>query len=305
MEQVRARMWRGFDGARTGFGAVPPTGLVLMGVVCFQLGAALAKGLFGDVGPGGMVFLRVGFAALIMVALWRPVFRGYTAKQYALAAGFGLTLASMNLAFYSSLDRIPLGVAVTLEFTGPLMVAVMGSRRWLDAVWVAMAAGGILLLAPIGALGGLDLDPVGVGLALLAGVFWATYIILSAKTGAEFPGVTGLAIAFCVGAVMLVPFGVAQGGMGLLDPKILILGAGVALLSSVIPYTLEMEALRSIPTKVFGILMSLEPAMAALVGFVVLRETLPARAILAVALVTLAAFGASRFNREEDEGKKE
>ncbi len=274
-----------------------------MGIVCFQLGAALAKGLFADVGPGGMVLLRVGFAAIIMAAVWRPVVRGYTAKQYGLAIGFGLTLAAMNLAFYSALDRIPLGVAVTLEFTGPLMVAVIGSRRWLDAVWVVFAAGGILLLAPIGALGGLDLDPVGVGLALLAGVFWATYIILSARTGAVFPGITGLAIGFMAGAVMLVPFGVAQGGMGLLDPKILLLGAAVALLSSVIPYSLEMEALRKIPTKVFGILMSLEPAMAALVGFVVLRETLPARAILAIFFVTFAAFGASRFNgKESDKG---
>ncbi|MGI8649306.1 MAG: EamA family transporter, partial [Rubrobacter sp.] len=231
MDQVRSRVWRGFEEVRGGVGAIPPTGLVLMGIVCFQLGAALAKGLFAEVGPGGMVLLRVGFAAIILTAVWRPVFRGYTLRQYALAMGFGLTLASMNFAFYSSLDRIPLGVAVTLEFSGPLMVAVLGSRRWLDAVWVAMAAGGILLLAPIGAFGGLDLDPVGVGLALLAGVFWATYIILSAKTGAAFPGITGLAIGFVAGAIVLIPVGVAQGGMGLLDPKILLFGAGVALLS--------------------------------------------------------------------------
>jgi inner membrane transporter RhtA len=201
----------------------------------------------------------------------------------------------MNLAFYSALARIPLGVAVTLEFSGPLAVAVLGSRRLLDGLWVALAAGGIILLAPIGAFGGLDLDPVGVGLALLAGLFWATYIILSQKTGAEFSGVTGLAIGMAVGAVALVPVGVFQGGVALLDPKVLVLGAGVALLSSAIPYSLEMEALRRIPAKVFGVLMSLEPAVAALVGLVALGEVLQPRAIVAVFLVTIAAIGASRF----------
>jgi inner membrane transporter RhtA len=183
-------------------------------------------------------------------------------------------------------------VAVTLEFSGPLAVAVLGSRRLLDGLWVALAAGGIILLAPIGAFGGLDLDPVGVGLALLAGLFWATYIILSQKTGAEFSGVTGLAIGMALGAVALVPVGVFQGGVALLDPKVLVLGAGVALLSSAIPYSLEMEALRRIPAKVFGILMSLEPAVAVLVG---LGEVLQPRAIVAVFLVTIAAIGASRF----------
>ena len=239
--------------------------------------------------------MRVAFSAVILIAVWRPVIRGYSARQYALATVFGLALAAMNLAFYSALARIPLGVAVTLEFSGPLAVAVLGSRRLLDGLWVALAAGGIILLAPIGAFGGLDLDPVGVGLALLAGLLWATYIILSQKTGAEFSGVTGLAIGMAVGAVALVPVGVFQGGVALLDPKVLVLGAGVALLSSAIPYSLEMEALRRIPAKVFGVLMSLEPAVAALVGLVALGEVLQPRAIVAVFLVTIAAIGASRF----------
>lgn len=280
---------------------MPPTGLVMLGIGCFQFGAALAKGLFEVAGPGGMVFMRVGFAALILALLWRPEFRGYTARQYALAAVFGAVLAAMNFAFYSSLARIPLGVAVTLEFTGPLTVAVLGSRRILDLLWVVLAAGGILLLAPIGVLGGLDLDPAGVALALVAGFFWALYIVLSQRTGSVFPGVSGLMLGMCVGAVMLVPVGIAQGGTALLDPKILLIGAAVALLSSVIPYSLEMEALRKLPTRVFGVLMSLEPAMAALVGFVVLREALAPRAVLAIALVTLAAFGSSRFREKSPE----
>lgn len=295
LDHVRSRVGRGFEEMRSGVGTMPPAGLVLVGIFCVQLGAALAKGLFEEAGAGGTVFMRVAFAAVILLAVWRPVIRGYSARQYALATVFGLALAAMNLAFYSALARIPLGVAVTLEFSGPLAVAVLGSRRLLDGLWVALAAGGIILLAPIGAFGGLDLDPVGVGLALLAGLLWATYIILSQKTGAEFSGVTGLAIGMAVGAVALVPVGVFQGGVALLDPKVLVLGAGVALLSSAIPYSLEMEALRRIPAKVFGVLMSLEPAVAALVGLVVLGEVLQPRAIVAVFLVTIAAIGASRF----------
>jgi inner membrane transporter RhtA len=269
---------------------------VLLAVVCFQLGAAIAKGLFDAAGPAGTVLLRVGFAALILLLMWRPRLGGYAIRDYGLAVVFGLTLAGMNLAFYSALDRIPLGVAVTLEFTGPLGVAVLGSRRLLDLLWAGLAATGILLLAPVGVFGGADLDPVGVGLALLAGVLWGSYIILSARTGSVFPGGTGLAIAMCVGAVALMPVGISQAGDALLDPKVLLVGFGVALLSSAIPYSLEMEALRKLPTRVFGVLMSLEPAVAALVGFVVLGELLEPRAILAVFLVTIAAVGASRFS---------
>jgi inner membrane transporter RhtA len=286
---------RGFSQAKSASGAVPPTGLVMLAVVCFQLGAAIAKGLFETAGPAGAVLLRVGFAALILLLMWRPRLRGYALRDYGLAAVFGLTLAGMNLAFYSALDRIPLGVAVTLEFTGPLGVAVIGSRRMLDLLWVGLAAAGILLLAPLGVIGGADLDPVGVGLALLAGVLWGSYIILSARTGSVFPGGTGLALAMCVGALALLPVGISQAGDALLDPKILLVGFGVAMLSSAVPYSLEMEALRKLPARVFGVLMSLEPAVAALVGFVVLGELLEPRAILAVVLVTVAAVGASRF----------
>jgi inner membrane transporter RhtA len=276
-------------------GAISPTGLVLLGIVSAQLGAAIAKGMFDELGPAGTVFLRVGFAALVLLVLVRPSLKGYARRSYLVAVVFGLALAAMNFTLYMALDRIPLGVAVTLEFVGPLGVAVAGSRRLLDLLWAALAAAGILLLAPLNVLGEVDLDPAGVALALLAGCFWAAYILLSARTGSEFPGGTGLVIALCVGAVVLAPVGISGGGLALLDPRLLLAGFGVAMLSSAIPFSLELEALRKLPARVFGVLMSLEPAVAALLGFVVLGERLGTRSLAAIVLVTVAAAGASRF----------
>jgi inner membrane transporter RhtA len=270
---------------------VPPTVLVLLAIASVQFGAALAKGLFDEIGAGGTVFLRVLFAALVLVALWRPSLRGHSRRALRLVAVFGLVLACMNLAFYAALDRIPLGVAVTFEFVGPLGVAVAGSRRALDLLWVALAAIGILLLSDFG---GADLDALGVGLALLAGALWAAYILLSARLGREFEGADGLALAMVVGTVVLVPVGVADGGGDLLVPWILAVAAAVAVLSSAIPYTLEMEALRRMPTGVFGVLMSLEPAVAALAGLIVLGEELVAREVVAILFVVAASAGASR-----------
>jgi inner membrane transporter RhtA len=270
---------------------VPPTLLVLLGIASVQFGAALAKGLFDEIGAGGTVFLRVFFAALVLVALWRPSLRGLSRRELRLVVAFGLVLACMNLAFYSALDRIPLGVAVTFEFIGPLGVAVAGSRKALDLLWVALAAIGILLLSDFGAG---DLDTLGVGLALLAGAFWAAYILLSARVGQEFEGADGLALALVVGAAVLLPVGVGDAGGELLVPWILAVAAGVAILSSAIPYALEMEALRRIPTSVFGVLMSLEPAVAALAGFVLLGEDLNAREVVAILFVVAASAGASR-----------
>ncbi len=267
---------------------------MLLPIFFVQLGAAVAKGLFDQLGPGGTVFLRVGFAALVLLLLWRPSVRGHARGDYLVAIMFGLTLAAMNFTLYQALDRIPLGVAVTLEFVGPLGVAVAGSRRMLDLLWVVLAAAGIVLLAPLDVLGETDLDPVGVALALLAGLFWASYILLSARTGRIFPGGTGLVIALCIGTAVLVPVGIVGGGAALLDPGLLLAGFAVAMLSSVVPYSLELEALRKLPARVFGVLMSLEPAVAALVGFVVLGERLGMRALAAILLVTVAAVGASR-----------
>jgi inner membrane transporter RhtA len=270
---------------------VPPTLLVLLGIASVQFGAALAKGLFDELGVGGTVFLRVLFAALVLMAIWRPSLRGRGRHDLLLVAVFGLVLAGMNLAFYSSLDRIPLGAAVTFEFVGPLGVAVAGSRRPLDLVWVALAAAGILLLSDLGADG---LDTLGIALALLAGALWAAYILLSARIGQRYDGADGLALAMVVGAAALVPVGVAEGGGELLVPWILAAGLAVAVLSSALPYALEMEALRRMPTGVFGVLMSLEPGMAALAGYVLLGEDLVAREIVAIMLVVAASAGASR-----------
>ena len=270
---------------------MPPTLLVLLGIASVQFGAALAKGLFDELGVGGTVFLRVLFAALVLMAIWRPSLRGRGRHDLLLVAVFGLVLAGMNLAFYSSLDRIPLGAAVTFEFVGPLGVAVAGSRRPLDLVWVALAAAGILLLSDLGAGG---LDGLGIALALLAGALWAAYILLSARIGQRYDGADGLALAMVVGAAALVPVGVAEGGGELLVPWILAAGLAVAVLSSALPYALEMEALRRMPTGVFGVLMSLEPGMAALAGYVLLGEDLVAREIVAIVLVVAASAGASR-----------
>jgi inner membrane transporter RhtA len=270
---------------------VPPVLLVLLGIASVQFGAALAKGLFDEIGVGGTVFLRVLFAAVVLLAISRPSPRGRSRHDLVLVAVFGLVLAFMNLSFYASLDRIPLGAAVTFEFVGPLGVAVAGSRRAVDLVWVVLAAAGILLLSDLGAGG---LDGLGIALALLAGAFWAGYILLSARIGQRYEGADGLALAMVVGTAVLVPLGVADAGGELLVPWILAAGAAVAVLSSAIPYALEMEALRRLPTGVFGVLMSLEPGMAALAGYVLLGEGLVAGEIVAILLVVAASAGASR-----------
>jgi len=279
---------------------VPPTVLVILSIFSAQLGAAIAKTLFDSLGPGGTVFLRVAFAALVLLLLVRPTLGGHDRAAYLVAGLFGLALAGMNFSLYLAIDRIPLGVAVTLEFLGPLGVAVAGSRRMLDLLWVLLAATGILLLAPLGMFGGTDLDPVGVAFALLAACLWASYILLSARTGSAFAGGTGLVLALCVGTLLLFPFGIAGAVQALLDPRLLLAAFGVAMLSTAIPFSLDLESLRKIPARIFGVLMSLEPAVAALAGLVVLGERLEMRAVAAVLLVTIAAAGASLYGRHEE-----
>ncbi|HEX2414338.1 MAG TPA: EamA family transporter [Thermoleophilaceae bacterium] len=270
---------------------VHPTVLVIVAVGSVQFGSALAKTLFDQVGPGGTVFLRLLLAALVLTLIWRPTVKGHGRRDLWLIFWFGVCLAGMNMAFYASLDRIPLGVAVTFEFVGPLGVAVWGSRRALDLVWVALAAIGIVLLSDFGSS---DLDAAGVGFALLAGAFWAAYILLSARVGRVFPGGGGLALSMVVGAVLLAPVGVAGAGADLLAIGVLATALAVSLLSSAIPYTLEMEALRRLPEAVFGVLMSIEPAVAALAGFLVLGESLSTREVAAILFVVAASAGAAR-----------
>jgi inner membrane transporter RhtA len=270
---------------------VPPTLLVLAAVSSVQFGAALAKTLFDEIGSGGANFLRMAAAALVLALIWRPPLRGHSARDVRLVLVFGLVLAAMNLAFYASIDRIPLGIAVTFEFVGPLGVAVFGSRRPLDLLWVGLAAAGILLLSDFGAAG---LDRAGVALALLAGAFWAAYILISVRVGPVFPGGSGLALAMLVATLPLAPIGIAEAGAELWVPSILLAGAGVGILSSAIPYTLELEALRRMPAGVFGVLMSLEPGVAALAGYLLLGEGLATREIVAILLVVAASAGAAR-----------
>ena len=260
-------------------------------MVSTQIGAAFAKGLFDDLGAGGTTFLRVGFAALMVMLVARPSLAGHSAGELWTAAAFGVSLAGMNLCFYEAIARIPLGIAVTIEFLGPLGVAVALSRRRLDFAWIALAATGVALFAGRG--GGDALDPTGVAFVLAAAAFWAAYILLSARTGQAFPGASGLALAMVVGAAVLAPIGIAEGDDALLDPQLLLAGAAVALLASAIPYTLELEALRRLPTGLFGIFLSLEPAVAALAGFIVLGQGLRVRDLVAIGLVAVASAGAS------------
>jgi inner membrane transporter RhtA len=278
---------------------VPPVALVLGGVVSVQFGAALAATLFDDAGAAGTGLLRLAFAALILLVLVRPRPSRYRAADLRLAGLFGLCLGAMNVTFYEALARIPLGVAVTIEFAGPLGVAVALSRRRPDLACAALAAIGILLLADPGGGG---LDPAGVGFALAAAVFWAAYILLAQRTGRIFAGADAVALGMvAAAAVALVP-GIASGGADLLDPRLLVLGAGVALASSVIPYSLETEALRRLPAHVFGVLMSLEPAVAALAGLAVLGQRLGPRELAGMALVVVASVGVSRAAARHDAG---
>jgi inner membrane transporter RhtA len=271
---------------------LPPSSFVLAASFAFQGGIAVSKYLFATLGPLGTVFLKTGFGALLLLALWRPDLRRHSVRDFWPVVWLGLAIAGMNLAFYGAIERIPLGIASTLEFIGPLGIAVVASRRWLDGVWVALAVTGVMLLAPVS---GAELDPLGVGLALVAAACWGAYVLLSGPTGRIFPGRAGLALAMAVASLVLCPVGVVQGGAALLQPGVLGLGLAIALLGNVLPYSLEFKALKSLPPRVFGVLISIEPAIAALVGFLLLGEQLSVRALTAVGLVTVAAVGVTVF----------
>jgi len=269
---------------------ISPVWLVLVGILSVQFGAGVAKSLFDEVSPTLIVWLRLVTSAVVLVVLARPALRRRTPRDWLVVVGFGASLGVMNWAIYQSFARIPLGIAVTVEFVGPLTLAVLGSRRPRDLLWVALAAVGVGLL-------GLERGHVtlaGVLFALLAGAAWATYILLSARTGQRWPGLDGLAVASVVATLLLTPAALRTGGSDLADGRILLLGAAVGLLSSVIPYSCELVALRSLPPAVFSILMSLEPAAAALAGIVVLGEFLAPVQWVAMACVVVASVGATR-----------
>ncbi len=267
-----------------------PVGLVLVGILSVQLGAAIAKGLFGEISPTAMVWFRLVTSALVLAAITRPRFAGRTRLDWVVVVGFGVSLATMNWAIYQSFSRIQLGIAVTIEFIGPLTLAVLGSRHARDVVWVLLAGLGVALLG----FERTDLDVLGVAYALLAGAAWAAYILLSASTGRRWAGFDGLAVASLVAAAAMTLPALLTAGTGLWDGRILLIGALVGLLSSVIPYSCELVALRSLRPAVFGILMSLEPAAAALAAIVVLSEHLAPVQWVAVGCVVAASIGATR-----------
>jgi len=269
-------------------GGVP---LVLVAITSLQFGAALAGTIFDETGPAGTALLRALFAALILVAIWRPRPSAYSASDLRLVALFGLVLGAMNLCIYESFSRIPLGVAVTIEFAGPLGIAVALSRRRLDLACAALAAVGIVLLADPGSG---SVDVLGVVFALIAAACWAVYILVAQAAGRVFTGGRGVALAMSVAVLVPLIPGIAGAGSELLKPQWLAIGCAVALLSSVLPYSLETEALRRLPANVFGVLMSLEPGVAALAGFAVLGQDLRARDVVAIALVVAASIGVTR-----------
>jgi inner membrane transporter RhtA len=273
----------------------PSPALVLGAIASVQFGSALSTKLFASIGPAGAVLLRLVSASIVLMLIWRPRARARTRQELLLACVFGGVLAGMNIAFYESIQRIPLGIAVTIEFVGPLAVALAGSRRRLDFVWVGLAALGILALMRGETHG---LNTLGVLLALTAGCLWGAYIVVNARVGRAFEDGSGLALAMCVASVLTLPVGIAEGGASLVHPHSLLLGAAVGMLSSAIPYTLELEALRRIAKAVFGVLMSLEPAMAALAGFVVIGQSLTGRELGGIALVIVASLGASLRARQ-------
>jgi inner membrane transporter RhtA len=274
-------------------------GLVLGSACSVHSGAAVATLLFPRAGVGGVVALRLTLAAVLLLVLCRPRLRGYTRADWALIVGFGVVLATMNTVFYQAIERVPLGPAVTIEVLGPLTLSVIAARRAAGWMWALLALAGVALLG-WSDLGQLDL--IGVALCLTAGALWAGYILLSARTGGRFPKADGLALALAVAALVSLPVGVLTSGAVLLDPTTLGLGAAVAALSTMVPYTMELSALRRLPTATFSLLMSLGPAIAALAGFAILGQGLTVAQGGAIALVVIASAGAVHAARSLHNG---
>jgi inner membrane transporter RhtA len=274
---------------------LPPVPAVFLAIISVQGGAAIAKGLFPVVGAAGTASLRIGLSALMLLLAVRPQLGQLRAAQWRAVVPYGLALGAMNFLFYCALARVPLGLGVTLEFVGPLLVALAGSRRWLDVLWAVLAGVGIALIAP---WGGHGIDVVGMLFALAAGGCWAVYIVLGSRVADVLPGNTAVAVGMLFATLAVLPFGVAGGQLAHLTPHLLALGAALALLSSALPFTLEMQALKRLPTRTFSILMSLEPAAAALCGWIFLRERLTPGQWLAVLLVMAASAGATLTARK-------
>lgn len=268
--------------------------MVLGAMVSIQMGAAVATDLFGEIGALGVVFVRALVSGLLLVVIWRPSFR-IPRESRTVTLLFGVALAGMNLCFYQSIDRIPLGMAVTFEFIGPLTVALITSHRRRDWIWAGMAAAGIILLG--GDVGGNGLDPLGIVFALVAGGFWGGYILLGKRVGESSAGGKGLAVAMLLSAVLTAPFGIVSGGMDLFRPEVLAIGLVIGVLSSALPFSLELEAMRRLPSSVFGVMMSLEPAVATFIGLFVLSQAIDGIQAIAILLVISASAGALYSSR--------
>lgn len=267
-----------------------PVGALLLGISSLCVGTSFAKRLFEVVGAQGTTTVRVGIAALILLAIWRPWRVPLGRDQARLILLYGVILGAMNLLFYLSLRTVPLGLAIAIEFTGPLTVAVASSRRWSDLLWVALAAGGLLLLLPVAP--GAALDPVGVGFAFAAAVCWGLYIVVGKKVGRGHYG-QATSLGMATAALLVAPFGLAAGGLALFTPEVLAVGLVVAVMSSALPYSLEMYALSRLPRHTFGVLMSLEPAVGTLAGFLILHERLSPLQLLAIGAIVAASVGAA------------
>jgi len=265
--------------------------MVLGAIISIQVGSAVATDLFADVGAAGVVFMRATVSAILLWIIWRPGLR-VAKENRRIVLLFGVVLAGMNLCFYEAIDRIPLGTAVTVEFIGPLGVALITSRRRRDWIWAVLAGAGIVLLT--GGVGGDDLDVAGLLLAFVAGLFWGSYILLGKRIGEQASGGKALVVPMMISAILVAPLGIAEGGMDLLEPRVLAIALFVGVVSSAIPFSLELEAMRRLPSSVFGVMMSLEPAAAATVGFILLGQGMDPAEVVAIMLVVAASAGALR-----------
>ncbi|WP_460002898.1 EamA family transporter [Microbacterium xylanilyticum] len=285
----------------------PALGVLLVVGSCFSLpfGASVATMIFPALGSWGVTALRVLIAAIVVLLIARPRLNRWNRPQWTAAVLFGISLAAMNGCFYAAIDRIPIGPAVAIEFLGPLVLAAVLTRRLADAIWVGVALIGMALLGVDGLTGAAALDPVGVLFALIAAAFWVMYIRMSTRVGALTTGTEGLAVALAVAAVLLLPFGVPAAITAVGDPRLLGLAALTALLASVIPYILELAALRRLPQRVFGILLSLEPVFATLAGLLVLGQHASPLRLVAIALVVIASIGVTAGARRRGAGRDE
>jgi len=276
---------------------IPPIPAVLIAIISVQCGAAIAKTLFPAIGAAGTASLRIGISALILLAVYRPNFKKITAQQWKIVIPYGLSLGAMNLIFYMAIEKIPIGLAVTLEFIGPLLVAVLGSKRLIDYCWILLAGAGIVLIAP---WSNDRIDSLGVIFALIAGALWAAYIILGGKISKIMNGGDAVTTGMLFAALLIIPFGFYEDGLiSHLTPQLLGLGTALALLSSAIPFTLEMKALGQLPARTFSILMSLEPAAASICGLIFLQEHLNYYEILAVFFVIIASVGSTLTSKKQ------